>query len=567
MNDRTLGSWVVFPLVHILITAFLLGSASAFDFRNELFQPPSTLSAAVESLDVGSGQVTINGGDSASPSTPFDIEWGDGTPPQSGWFPFGHIYADQARNYAATVTAHYDGDQTASVPVPVRFVAPILAPVDLPAELAVTIDSGPLSLLPRLYPGYTPPALSYFDESFFEIVPRWAVEYVLSVAALLQHSFANGDVLSVSSAFQQHVLRDSGFGGMYSIWYSDPVAFGAGDYAFTGQIEYSSFFHEMGHNVTLNSPAAFHYGGRIDGNANAIYSETMAQIFQHSTAYTLLNRTGEYGIEATLATEIEKSARASMELVHSAYTEYITSGYPFASWNDPSTPGDETFNTFMTLAYTFFAHAENAGQGYEEPLQRMMRLLQLFDPTMATQYAQTSNTPEADTFRSTLMVAALSYAFVTDLRTEMRLLAFPVDDGIFQDLVDRAHARDQGFYTVTPCRVVDTRDADGPLGGPILAGNGAERSFVVTGSCGIPADATAISVNVTVTMSTDYGLLRVYPGNLAAPVVSTINFTAGRTLANNAILRLPDNGSGSITVKADGPAQVHFLLDVNGYFK
>jgi hypothetical protein len=124
-----------------------------------------------------------------------------------------------------------------------------------------------------------------------------------------------------------------------------------------------------------------------------------------------------------------------------------------------------------------------------------------------------------------------------------------------------------GFYTLTPCRVVDTRDADGPLGGPILAGNGAERSFVVTGSCGIPADATAISVNVTVTMSTDYGLLRVYPGNLAAPVVSTINFTAGRTLANNAILRLPDNGSGSITVKADGPAQVHFLLDVNGYFK
>ncbi|MBC8424286.1 hypothetical protein H8E07_09205 [bacterium] len=43
----------------------------------------------------------------------------------------------------------------------------------------------------------------------------------------------------------------------------------------------------MGHNATLNFPAVHDYGGKIDGYVNAIYSETMAQIFQYATAYEL----------------------------------------------------------------------------------------------------------------------------------------------------------------------------------------------------------------------------------------------------------------------------------------
>ena len=41
--------------------------------------------------------------------------------------------------------------------------------------------------------------------------------------------------------------------------------------------------HEMGHNATLNSPADYYFGGKTDGPANAILSETIAQIFQHAT--------------------------------------------------------------------------------------------------------------------------------------------------------------------------------------------------------------------------------------------------------------------------------------------
>lgn len=121
------------------------------------------------------------------------------------------------------------------------------------------------------------------------------------------------------------------------------------------------------------------------------------------------------------------------------------------------------------------------------------------------------------------------------------------------------------FYTLTPCRVLDTRSANGPLGGPALVANG-DRTFTLPGACGIPATAKALSVNLTVTQPTGQGDLRVYPGGLPLPNVSSINYRAGRTRANNGTLLLGPGGSiGVRCVQASGT--VHFLLDVNGYFE
>jgi hypothetical protein len=57
------------------------------------------------------------------------------------------------------------------------------------------------------------------------------------------------------------------------------------------------------------------------------------------------------------------------------------------------------------------------------------------------------------------------------------------------------------FYTVTPCRLLDTRGPTGPTGGPILS-SGVTRTFPVFGSfaqpCGIPSTAKAVSVNAAV---------------------------------------------------------------------
>ncbi|HBL30293.1 MAG TPA: hypothetical protein DD490_25955, partial [Acidobacteria bacterium] len=66
------------------------------------------------------------------------------------------------------------------------------------------------------------------------------------------------------------------------------------------------------------------------------------------------------------------------------------------------------------------------------------------------------------------------------------------------------------FYTLTPCRVFDTRNANGPTGGPIFAAN-AERNFTVIGSCGVPANAVAIMTNVTIINPTVSGYLSVDP--------------------------------------------------------
>jgi hypothetical protein len=121
-----------------------------------------------------------------------------------------------------------------------------------------------------------------------------------------------------------------------------------------------------------------------------------------------------------------------------------------------------------------------------------------------------------------------------------------------------------GFYTLTPCRLIDTRDPAGPWGGPALAG-GATRVFTIAGRCNVPPTATSVSVNVTVIQPTAPGHLILFPGG-PPPVVSTINFRPGQTRANNAIVLL--SASGTLSV-ADGQSSgtADFILDVNGYFQ
>jgi bacillolysin len=118
------------------------------------------------------------------------------------------------------------------------------------------------------------------------------------------------------------------------------------------------------------------------------------------------------------------------------------------------------------------------------------------------------------------------------------------------------------FYTVTPCRLVDTRSST-PLS------SGVSRTFAAAGSCDIPVSAKAIAVNVTVIDQTASGNVRIYPGGLALPATSTINFQAVGTRANNAIVTLAPDGTGAIQSYASvgGGGTVHLLIDVSGYYQ
>ena len=122
-----------------------------------------------------------------------------------------------------------------------------------------------------------------------------------------------------------------------------------------------------------------------------------------------------------------------------------------------------------------------------------------------------------------------------------------------------------GLYTVTPCRLVDTRNPAAALGGPALAAS-KSRVFTVAGQCGVPLWAKAVSVDVAVTAPSAAGNLTLYPGGTALPVASSINYKAGQTRANNAVV--PLGASGDIVVycnQSSGTAQ--FILDVSAYFQ
>jgi len=120
------------------------------------------------------------------------------------------------------------------------------------------------------------------------------------------------------------------------------------------------------------------------------------------------------------------------------------------------------------------------------------------------------------------------------------------------------------FYTVTPCRTVDTRDP--LLGGPSPVAAGADGLFTLAGACGIPLTAKAISLNLTVTQPTAQGNVRVFPAGTPLPLVSTVNYVAGQTRANNAIASL--SASGQVAVRcSQASGTVHVVLDVNGYFE
>jgi hypothetical protein len=125
------------------------------------------------------------------------------------------------------------------------------------------------------------------------------------------------------------------------------------------------------------------------------------------------------------------------------------------------------------------------------------------------------------------------------------------------------------FYTVAPCRVLDTRGLAGPQGGPVLS-SGVSRQLPLAGSCGIPPTAKAVAANVTATASTAAGNLRFAPGGCrSAPGTSTINFAAGSTRANLAILPLDSQGAGTVSVfpLVVGSGRVHLIVDVTGYFE
>lgn len=120
------------------------------------------------------------------------------------------------------------------------------------------------------------------------------------------------------------------------------------------------------------------------------------------------------------------------------------------------------------------------------------------------------------------------------------------------------------FYALAPCRLLDTRDAAGPFGGPAIGGM-TQRRFPVALRCGLPATAQAISGNATVANPGSGGYVVLFPGDFA-PWTSTVNYRAGQTRASNFVIGLTPVGTISVgCAQLSGNADV--IVDVNGYFE
>src|SRR6266567_668319 len=129
------------------------------------------------------------------------------------------------------------------------------------------------------------------------------------------------------------------------------------------------------------------------------------------------------------------------------------------------------------------------------------------------------------------------------------------------------------FFSVTPCRIVDTRGPNSLVGGPALT-SGVTRNFpidVAPAACGVPSTAKAAVLNVTLVSPSLDGFLSIWPFNTTPPLVSTINAAAGEpAIANGAIVPLTTDVNFNISViygTAVSGGSAHVILDVTGYFQ
>jgi len=117
--------------------------------------------------------------------------------------------------------------------------------------------------------------------------------------------------------------------------------------------------------------------------------------------------------------------------------------------------------------------------------------------------------------------------------------------------------------SVTPARIADSRTAL-QIPGPV----GAVATAVVqlTGRGGIPGiGVAAVLATVTVVAPQQAGYLTVWPAETIRPGTSNLNFQAGQTIANTALLRVGTRGGVEVFNGSYGTVQV--IVDVTGYIR
>lgn len=158
-------------------------------------------------------------------------------------------------------------------------------------------------------------------------------------------------------------------------------------------------------------------------------------------------------------------------------------------------------------------------------------------------------------------------------------VAVSLGAGGFVGFVNAASSAPSDVVSITPVRVLDTRDPvnvglAGPFTSPVAQDLQLTGVIPTTGGAQsvVPAGATSVVLNVTAVNATADGFISVRPADApGAPATSNLNFKAGDTTPNAVIVQIPtagaDAGKIDITYDALGVAgpTTDILIDVMGY--
>ena len=130
------------------------------------------------------------------------------------------------------------------------------------------------------------------------------------------------------------------------------------------------------------------------------------------------------------------------------------------------------------------------------------------------------------------------------------------EGSISKTLAGRVYREDRGYLGLNPGRLFDSRDTDTPVEA------GSVTEVTVIGRFGVPLDARAAVLNVTVTDAGANGFATVYPCGTERQLVSNLNFVTGETVSNSVTTVLGTDGKICIFTTAG----THLVVDVNGAF-
>lgn len=118
------------------------------------------------------------------------------------------------------------------------------------------------------------------------------------------------------------------------------------------------------------------------------------------------------------------------------------------------------------------------------------------------------------------------------------------------------------FYPLTPCRVADTRNPAGPLGGPGFGAQGVRTFPVRSSNCNLPATAQAYALNFAAVPNGPLGYMTAWPTGRPQPFVASLNAPTGAVTANAVIVGAGTNGS----VDVFAFSATDLVIDITGYF-